>query len=707
MNLNPFKLFKKSAKGYIALLLRETDGIIMYLEMNYEIQSLERIDSEKFTLTSRWDHLADDVDDALYKLEVRTKKTFDDIIFFVYSHLVEPNTHELKRQNLSSIKNLVKSMELKPLGFIEVHEALLQFLPNEDRRSLSAIVVESDATILTIFTYQGGKLISQRTAQRKKSFLSDLTETLLAQKDEGYLPSRIIFLPSKDAQEGADLVKHNWDEKLFVHQPTVLLVSEEDVINSLISTFSAQIMDDGANDSIAKPASEQYRPKVEEKGYVDQPDEVLNSKPDKMGFVIGGEPTEETDIVDRSEILRPAFASAVTKGINSFLNYFKSVVQKISMLRIFQSRKALIHSSIIIGSVLIVAGFILLEFSFHKATISILLPSQKLELARTFDARILGLKEATTSAKFETRNTTTGVKNIGEPAKGTVTIYNSSLTESKTFAKGTTIIGPSNLSFKLDAEVKVASASGDAIDIISSSAKSSVTASSIGPESNLAAGTKFTVGDESNSNVVAKNDSSFVGGTKTQIQIVSEKDIANAETKIDNLAQDYLKKNIAKSIGTDAVLLKPLTIIKILTEDLDNQLGEEASSVTLKAEVSLSYSYLSSSKLRKVIADSLRSKIQKNLTISERDIKYKVLTVKDIKGDVQVEVKSTARAVSPVTEAEILKSISGKSIDAMQTLAKEKYQAQGMEFTITHPIKLFQSILPLFPNNIKLSLLYP
>ena len=241
MNLNPFTLFKKSSKGYIGLLLRETDGIIMYLEVNPATGSLEKIDSEKFALTSRWDHLADDVDDALYKLEVRTKKTFDDIIFFVYSHLVEPDTHEIKKLHLASIKNLVKSMELKPLGFIEVYEAYLKYMLSRDRQPLTSVVVESDDTVLTVFTYQSGALVSQISANRKKSFTSDLSEALAAVKETVELPPSIILLPSKDGQEGADLVEYSWDEKLFGHQPSILVVTEDEMVNSLITTFSAQI----------------------------------------------------------------------------------------------------------------------------------------------------------------------------------------------------------------------------------------------------------------------------------------------------------------------------------------------------------------------------------------------------------------------------------------------------------------------------------
>lgn len=682
MNLNTFNIFRKSSKGYIGLLLRETDGIIMYLEANSQTQNLEKIDSEKFTLTSRWDHLADDVDDALYKLEVRTKKTFDDIIFFVYSHLVEPDTHEIKKQHLASIKNLVKSMELRPLGFIEVYEAYLKSLLNKDPQPFSSIVVESDDTIITIFTYQSGALVSQVSAQRKKSFISDLSEALEAVKETVELPPSIILLPSKDAQEGADLVEHHWEEKFFGHQPTVSVVAEEELVNSLISTFSAQILaveGDKLETTVSPTVPTQER----------------------MGFVIGGESE------DSSDVIRPAFTNSVTLLFQSAQARLSAIKQRLGSLGIFRSRKLFIHSSIVVGVVLILAGLTLTELNLHKAVVTMTLSSQKLELTRSFDATSLGLKEASEAAKFDARTTATGVKNVGQPAKGTVTIYNSSLTQGKTFPKGTSLVGSGNLAFTLDTEVKLASASGDAVDIVSSNAKSAVTASAIGPESNLASGTKFSVADESAASVIAKADSALTGGTKTQIQVVSEKDIANAEAQIVTKAQNFIKSNVTKSLGSDALILKPLTTVTTKSQNVDNEVGTEAGSVELRSDVLISYSYVSTEKIRNAIIKSLQSKIRDGLSIAGTNLTFNVLSVSNKNSDVQLSLKATARAVAPITDEEVLSSITGKTIGTLKSLAKEKYHAQSVEFTVDHPVGVLKNILPLFSGNIKLRLLYP
>ncbi len=704
MNLNPFTLFKKSSKGYIGLLLRETDGIIMYLEVNPATGSLEKIDSEKFALTSRWDHLADDVDDALYKLEVRTKKTFDDIIFFVYSHLVEPDTHEIKKLHLASIKNLVKSMELKPLGFIEVYEAYLKYMLSRDRQPLTSVVVESDDTVLTVFTYQSGALVSQISANRKKSFTSDLSEALAAVKETVELPPSIILLPSKDGQEGADLVEYSWDEKLFGHQPSILVVTEDEMVNSLITTFSAQITE-VVVDEHSTSMNSAHSTRSTDSGQASSPqavpisDEV--SMQERMGFMIGGETEENTDVI------RPAFTNSITRLYQSALSGLPAIKQRLGSLGIFRSRKLFVHSSIVVGVVLILASLIFIELNLHKAVVTMTLPSQKIELTRSFDAKLLGLKEASEAAKFDARSTATGVKSVGQPAKGTVTIYNSSLTQSKTFAKGTSLVAVGNLEFTLDSEVKLASASGDAVDIVSSSAKAAVTASAIGPESNLANGTKFSVADESSSSVIAKADSALTGGTKSQIQVVSEKDVANAEAQIITKAQNFIQTKVEKTLGKDFLMLKPLTTVTTKSQVSDNEVGTEAGSVELKSDVVIGYSYVSAQKLREVIVKTLQPKVQKGLSITDKNLTFNILKINVEDNDVELSLKATARAVAPITDEEILNSIAGKTVSALQNLAKEKYHAQSVEFTVEHPVDALKNILPLFSGNIKLRLLYP
>lgn len=719
MNLNPFSLLKKTNKGYIGLLLRETDGIIMYLESDSDTSMLERIDSEKFSLTNRWDHLADDVDDALYKLEVRTKKTFDDIIFFVYSHLVEPETHQLKRQHLASIKNLVKSMELKPLGFIEVYEAYLTYLSDKDRQGLTSLVVESDETNLTVFVYQSGKLISQLSAVRKKSFISDLAETLVSIKESVVLPSRIILLPSKDTQEGADLVEHTWDSTIFHHQPSITLATEDEMIQSLIYAFATQMKEipSPRNSASRDQQSVETSPQdndLDEDIALDVPVDVAqhNVAPregatERMGFVIGGMEGEDSDVVDRSEMLKPAFRNPLETLLRSSWKQVSDVLSRLGTLRLFRSRRLFIHSSIIIGVILILVGAFLMEFKLHTAVVTMTLPSQKIEVSKSFDASFIGLKEATESSKFDAQVAATGVKNIGQPAKGSVTIYNSSLSQGKNFAKGTVLTGPGNLSFTLDSDVKIASASGDAADIVSSTAKSAVTASAIGPESNLASGTKFSVADESGSAVIAKSDGSFAGGTRTQIQVVSDKDVAKAESQIKEKARAFVKETVGKKLTTDALLLDSLTAIDIQSQQADKAVGAEADSVTLKATVAVTYSYVSKDKIKESLTKVVLPKVQKDLVVEQKNLSYNLLKVASKDGVTQLSIKSTVRAVPPAEEKEILSSIVGKTVGTLQDLAKEKYHAQSVEFVIEHPIGVFKKILPPFSNNIKLRLLYP
>ncbi|MCL5970849.1 MAG: baseplate J/gp47 family protein, partial [Patescibacteria group bacterium] len=103
----------------------------------------------------------------------------------------------------------------------------------------------------------------------------------------------------------------------------------------------------------------------------------------------------------------------------------------------------------------------------------------------------------------------TGKKEIGEKAKGNVTIY-SRLTSEKTLTAGTVIASSNDLNFTLDSDVKLASSSADASSD-PTTAKVGVTAKSIGKEYNLPSNTKFTFGDLPATTIVAKNETAFGG----------------------------------------------------------------------------------------------------------------------------------------------------------------------------------------------------
>src|SRR3990167_6457138 len=116
----PFNFFNKSnshENDYLGLLLKEKEGILFLIRI--VDNSTNIIAKERFTFSNNWDNLVEDIDEVLYRLELKGFKSPEKSIFFVYSNLVDKYKREIKKTYILKIEEIVKNLELKPLGYIE------------------------------------------------------------------------------------------------------------------------------------------------------------------------------------------------------------------------------------------------------------------------------------------------------------------------------------------------------------------------------------------------------------------------------------------------------------------------------------------------------------------------------------------------------------------------------------------------------------
>ena len=207
----PFFSNKAHKEFYLGIFLKEDQGIAMiFLKENGR---LELVDREKFTYTNGWENLTNDVDEALYKLEKNLEVEIKKTIIFVYSHLVDEKIGDIKPVYLQKIKQLIKALDLKPMGYIECFEAISFYLQKEDQISLTAILIEIDKTQVGIFTYKGGKIDSKKILSRTDNIIADLTEGFEEiKKKSNILPARIILYDSGNLDDTATkILSHRWN----------------------------------------------------------------------------------------------------------------------------------------------------------------------------------------------------------------------------------------------------------------------------------------------------------------------------------------------------------------------------------------------------------------------------------------------------------------------------------------------------------------
>lgn len=641
----PFFSKKEQKEFYLGIFLKEDQGVIMtFLK---ESGKLELVDREKFTYTNGWENLTDDVDEALYRLEKNLDIEIKKTIFFVYSHLVDEKIGDIKPVYLQKVKQLVKALELQAMGYVECFEAISFYLEKNEQISLTTILVEIDKTQLGIFVYKGGKIDSKKILSRTDDIIADLSEGLEEIKKKTILPARIILYDSGNLDDTATkILSHRWSSDFFVQIPKVDILSEDEVINGLMGIFGEQLKNQ------------------------------TPVKKEVFGFLLNTDVGEKPVVEEKKE------------------NKFKGAWDR---LIAFLPKKNPINFSgkifPIIGVLIIIVSFFINEYFFHLAQLTVYLPTQVLEKTTKIE---INYRLASASADFSETINTSGKQEVGDKARGQVTIYNSNLSSTETLAKETLIVSPNNLKFVLESEVKVASATGDASSPQPATAKVSVVAEGIGEEYNLAVNTKFTIEGKSK-NLLAKNDSAFTGGSKKQIQTVAKKDQEDLKETILNKA----KKEIPSiKVSPGEIAASSLSRVDFGKMDFSKEIGEESSKLSLKATVKAThFLYDKNSFIDKALV-LLKPEVKKQYQLEKQNISYTINKIEKKDKYLIVDAKIKAKAVIKVSLDEIKKTVLGKNQSKLKEILKSQYKIDGYDLTIKEPLPLLKNYLPFFLKNI-------
>ncbi len=140
--------------------------------------------------------------------------------------------------------------------------------------------------------------------------------------------------------------------------------------------------------------------------------------------------------------------------------------------------------------------------------------------------------------------TSTGKKDVGEKASGTVTINNCGDSDPITIPGGTAV-SSDGLNFLTASSVKVDAAKFSGGQCIKAGTASvAVSAQNVGEQYNLKKSSIFTVAGQS-SGVSASNPNAFAGGSKRQVTVVSDSDVAAAVQKITSQDQAPVRQELS------------------------------------------------------------------------------------------------------------------------------------------------------------------
>lgn len=684
MKLPFFTKYLNENKTFFGLFLKEKEGVGLVIRM--ENSKVVLVDQEKFVYSNGWEHLSEDIDQIILKLEKNTKTQLHDTIFFLYSHFVDEKTKEIKKPYLEKIKEIVKSLNLKALGYIECFEAVIHYLEKKEELPLSAVLIELDQTNLSVFIFKRGALTYSKVLVHTDNLIDDLLTCFLEIKGKFLLPSRIILYNSKDLDsESTEIVTYRWSEELFVQLPRVEVVKEHELIQGLLGVFAEQFSQ--------KTTSAVFREKKPQ-------DEIL-------GFVIGGDvsekktPAASDDSPDKVSMMSQLPLSAI-------IDKSRSLVKRMAAIPQILNKKW----TAVFGSILVVVGLLANEYFFHKATLTLYLPHQEIKKDLAFASPDLDIETDSKSVDLSDSKSTTGKKEIGEKARGSLTLHNFDDKE-KTFSKGA-VVETSGLKFVLDQEVKVASSSVVTINggLVKQPGKTKATATAeeIGPQSNIASGKQFKIGDLPNTLYFGINESAFAGGSKREVRTVSKKDMDDLEKSIRDLVKKKNLDQIDQSQGKseqknlDRKTLQELTEISLTETKFNKEIGEETDRLDLQAKVSITvYSYKEKELTDRVIM-TLSQELQKGFILEKSRLSHKIGTAQKIDSKITVKIAANGRAIRDVSTGEVIKRVKGVSRDGLETSLKNNFKVQGFELDIEPKIPILENRMPFFEKNISIKI---
>ena len=230
---------KKPEKGeiYLSLVLEESAvQVALWSVRSTNKSHISEAISERVT-GNAWDKRLEACDRAIARLVKKEgRDDFEKVVLGLPASYLTPED-DVDHAVRPHIKTLTKELELSPIGFVPIHQAVVHQIRQEEGVPPSIILIEADSQASTLFLYRVGVMVG-KVKIANDDFVAALEKTLKGFKDIEVLPSRILLYggdaPLLDLRK-RDLLKHPWPTRAnFLHYPKIDVVP----VISLASSIS-------------------------------------------------------------------------------------------------------------------------------------------------------------------------------------------------------------------------------------------------------------------------------------------------------------------------------------------------------------------------------------------------------------------------------------------------------------------------------------
>lgn len=578
---------------------------------------------------------------------------------------------QINEEYLTKIKKLCTELSLNPVGFVVISEAIAHLYKSEEGAPLNAIILGLGKEFLEVSVFKLGVLVGSTSVSRSVSLTEDVTEGLSRFEGASPLPSRFIVFDGKEGELGEAkelLMQNQWDEGKFrfLHTPKAEVLTSD---RKVLATALAGAAEIGHISQVSLKNKET----TEESNIVPVP----NVSPEDLGFSVGKDVTE---VPPTTPPPRPIFRPQVR-------NLFAGLVPKFG--------KSFTTLAILIVAVAIAA--ILFWWFYPKARVAIYVtPKNFQEETNVVFGDAVPAQVLTTQVFGDKTIAATGVKLVGDKAKGTVQIANGN-SSAINLTAGTILVSGSGLKFVTNSE---ASISGQILPGSPGTASVDITAGDIGAQYNLAKAEVFRVGNYSKSLVAGTSQSDFSGGSSQQIAAVSKDDQVNLEKQLKGELIEKAKDELLAKTSSDRIFINDLASLDVIQEDFNHKTGDVADSLKLTLKLDVAALAVDKIKLLENARDSLKSKIPGGYVLRDSQIDFKFAFVNKKDDHFEYKMILSANFLPQVNTNAIIKQISGKTPEVVENYLTQIPGFSRAEVTLKPRFPGFLGVLPRVSKNI-------
>lgn len=639
---------------------------------------------------------------------------------------------DLKPEYLKVLKHITRELDVVPMAYVSTTHAICHLLQKQQGVPVTAVLVNiSDP--LTVSVVKAGKILGSKSLKRSANLPEDIEKALISFTDIEVLPSKILIYGREDLNKyKQELLSFAWMAQLpFLHLPKIEELEADMAIKSVSFAGGSEL--NGNVTLISDSLSKADKPHTIAKSFDDPHENVSKERKEleDLGFVAGDiEERKKENVMIEDEDLSGGLGvdvygdnfptgredHAITEHHAGSREGFKDKI--ISPLANFSfplpsfgagifGSKTLILPVVII--VLLIGAFLF----FQKATVEVFVDLKTLEKEATVtaDPNVKQVDEAnkvipgsivSTDISGSGKGTATGKKQVGDPAKGAVVLYNKT-SSPKTFSSGTVLIGPGSMTFTLDSSVNVASQSAVEGGISFGKTTANVTAGTIGPDGNLAAGKELTIKGQDSGSFSAKVDTALSGGISKDVTVVTADDQKRLLAQVSSDLREKAKNEIQGKLTGDSKIISEGLVEKISKQSYSKSVGDQASEFSLNLSANYKGTAYSDADLKLIVSKLVEINVPEgySLDLTKTETQADVSKVeKD--GKLIFAAKFKAKLMPKIDHEKVKKDIAGKTPGEAASILKNIENVIGSNIVTKPSLPGPLQRLPFIAKNITL-----